>query len=208
VIDLLKGKLSLRRTFWIYGVGIWILLSLGFARGIRFALSSQVIDPGSATVAIIAIYLLYTCMMPFAIWRSAGNYKGKRIWAIAARIYAALMYGIFLFPMIGHLVPLSLNPNTAFTINRLHPSHRMPFVGFWKENRHEQFGVAIDDAGNGLYSISFCGPGGCFEPTQWRKNTTIVNDPSYRVIDKDTIEFVSGHESSIYRRFTEGVAER
>jgi hypothetical protein len=64
--------------------------------------------------------------------------------------------------------------------------------------------VAIADAGNNLYSISFCGPGGCFEPGEWVPNTTIKNDPHYRIINDDTIEFVGKNNSTIYKRFTKG----
>lgn len=187
IFDLYKGKLSLPRTFWIFGVAIWLFLSLGLSRCINFALSCNNIEPSIAVIGIMAVYLIYTCSIPFAIWKSASHYNGKKIWSVLAKIYALLMYGVFVWPAVSHMIPLSLNPNTAFVINRLHPTPQKPFIGFWKNNSYEQFGVAIDDAGNGLYSISFCGPGGCFEPGEWRRNTTIVNDPSYRIINEDTI---------------------
>lgn len=66
-----------------------------------------------------------------------------------------------------------------------------PFAGFWKPyDCTKPWGLAIAPAGSpGLYSVSFCGPGGCFEPGTYRPNTTLVNDASmYWVIDPDTIE--------------------
>jgi hypothetical protein len=202
IIDFYKGKFSLPRTFWIFGVAIWLIFTLGLSRCIKFALSFNNIEPGIAVIGIMFFYLAYTCSIPFAIWKSATHYDGKKIWTVLAKIYAVLMYGVFLFPALSHKIPLSINPNTAFVINKLHPTQRMPFIGFWKGNSYEQFGVAIADAGNGLYSLSFCGPGGCFEPGEWRQNTTIVNDPRYRIIDSNTIEFVGTNDSSIYKRFT------
>ncbi len=66
------------------------------------------------------------------------------------------------------------------------PTH--PLAGFWKHSTcADPFGLAIAPAGD-LYSVSFCGPGGCFEPGTYRPNTKIVDDPSYRVINNDTIE--------------------
>ncbi|MFO1494435.1 MAG: hypothetical protein U1F26_07235 [Lysobacterales bacterium] len=63
-----------------------------------------------------------------------------------------------------------------------------PLAGFWKQSTcADRFGLAIAPAGD-QYSVSFCGPGGCFEPGTYRPNTKIVDDPAYRVIDNDTIE--------------------
>lgn len=67
-----------------------------------------------------------------------------------------------------------------------------PYSGFWKdENCNDSFGWAIGPAGEGLYYISFCGPGGCFAEGTYRPNTTIINDPKYNVADENTIDFWS-----------------
>lgn len=65
-----------------------------------------------------------------------------------------------------------------------------PYAGFWKPNDcTPSFGLAIAPAGSpGQYSVSFCGPGGCFSPGTYRPNTTLVNDDKYWVIDSNTIE--------------------
>jgi len=71
------------------------------------------------------------------------------------------------------------------------PTQTHPYAGFWKEGScAEQFGLAIAPAGE-LYSVSFCGPGGCFAPGTYRPNTKLVGDPQYRIINNDTIE-ISG----------------
>jgi hypothetical protein len=69
-----------------------------------------------------------------------------------------------------------------------HVSWGVDYTGFWKGDCSDAFGIQIKPAENQLYSVSFCGPGGCFSPGEWRPNTTIVNDPKYRVIDDNTIE--------------------
>jgi hypothetical protein len=69
-----------------------------------------------------------------------------------------------------------------------------PFAGFWKRpGCGDNFGLAIAPAGPGVYSVSFCGPGGCFKPGAYRPNTGLVGDAAYRVVDADAIE-VRGRE--------------
>jgi hypothetical protein len=206
--DLYKGKLGLPRTFWIFGVAIWLFISLIFSACLKLIPSFHNINPIIVLAGIMAVYLIYTGLIPIAIWRSTKPYNGKQIWKVLAKLYAVLMYGVFLLPALSHVIPLSLNPKTAVVIDNLHPTVQMPFIGFWKVNKHQQFGVAIADAGKGMYSISFCGPGGCFEPGEWTPNTTIVNDSHYRIIDENTIEFVETNRSTIYRRFTKGLPNK
>lgn len=61
------------------------------------------------------------------------------------------------------------------------------YTGFWKTDCKDGFGVQIKPAGNQMYSVSFCGPGGCFEPGEWTLNTRIDGDPNYRVISPEKI---------------------
>jgi hypothetical protein len=80
------------------------------------------------------------------------------------------------------------------------PTATHPFAGFWKEgNCADEFGLAIAPAGP-LYSVSFCGPGGCFDPGTYRPNTKLIDDPHYRVIDGDTIEVSGGNGFAKYVR--------
>lgn len=76
------------------------------------------------------------------------------------------------------------------------------FTGFWKEKCTDAFGLQIKPFDKKLYSVSFCGPGGCFSPGEWTPNTTIVNDPKYRVIDYETIEVKKGSRWDRYVKCT------
>ena len=72
------------------------------------------------------------------------------------------------------------------------PEH--PYAGHWQERACDHdFGLAIAPAGPATYSVSFCGPGGCFKPGTYRPNTTIVRDSNYRIRGPDVIE-VSGSD--------------
>jgi len=66
------------------------------------------------------------------------------------------------------------------------------FTGFWKARCSDAFGVQIKKQTGNLYSVSFCGPGGCFEPGTWMPNTPIVGDPQYRSINPTTLELKHG----------------
>ena len=66
-----------------------------------------------------------------------------------------------------------------------------PYVGIWKTSLDDNFGIIIEKAKDEMYSISFFGPGGRFQPGKWMPNTKVKDDPKYTIIDKDTIEFSS-----------------
>lgn len=70
------------------------------------------------------------------------------------------------------------------------PTADHPYAGFWKSNDcTDRWGLAISPSSSpGLYSVSFCGPGGCFTPGTYRPETTLTNDEKYWVIDVNTIE--------------------
>lgn len=62
------------------------------------------------------------------------------------------------------------------------------FTGMWKEDCQEKFGLQIKPAGDDLYSVSFCGPGGCFKPGSYRPNTKIVGDPLYEQVSESKLK--------------------
>src|SRR5690348_8199717 len=55
------------------------------------------------------------------------------------------------------------------------------FTGVWKRNCSDYYGVKIEPAAAGLYSVSFCGYG-CFAPGTWMPNTSIVSDAHYKIV--------------------------
>jgi hypothetical protein len=72
------------------------------------------------------------------------------------------------------------------------PSSDHPLAGFWKqESCEEPWGWAIGPVSSGLYYISICGPGGCFDTGEYRPNTTLYDDPNYKVVDQNTLMFQS-----------------
>ena len=90
---------------------------------------------------------------------------------------------------------------TSHTIGtKLIPSSDHPFTGLWRRDCDNNFGLAVQPAGPSAYSISFCGPGGCFEPGTYRLNSPIEGDPQYRIVDSDTIEVSTTSGFQTYHR--------
>ena len=80
-------------------------------------------------------------------------------------------------------------------------------AGFWKTDCDDGFGVKIEHAGGDLYSLSFCGPGGCFAPGAWRPNSPIFGDKAYGVLGADAIQLPFGEGFDTYHRCSTQVPE-
>ena len=78
-----------------------------------------------------------------------------------------------------------------------------PLIGFWKNRCQDNFGLAINKAVENGYSISFCGPGGCFKPDSYRPDSPIYGDTDYQVIDESTLRVKGRDGFSIYFRCPE-----
>jgi hypothetical protein len=71
------------------------------------------------------------------------------------------------------------------------------YAGFWKTQCSLAFGLQIAPVSESLYSVSFCGPGGCFMPGTYRPNTPIEGDPLYEVVSSSEIKVRASDASSI-----------
>lgn len=76
------------------------------------------------------------------------------------------------------------------------------FTGFWKAKCTDAFGIQVKKQPGNLFSVTFCGPGGCVSPGKWTPNTRIVGDPKYRVIDASTFEIQTAQGWSRYTKCT------
>jgi len=79
------------------------------------------------------------------------------------------------------------------------------FTGFWKWHCSDAWGVQIKKQTGNLFSVSFCGPGGCAEPGEWMPNTPIIGDPRYRSINSTTLAFQHGDEWQTLTKCTSDV---
>lgn len=79
------GQVPLWRAYWIYGVVV-----NGLLFGIAGTLLVLMIGLRPLMIAHLAFVFVATAFNLVAVWRSAGNYTGPRVWAILARIACVL----------------------------------------------------------------------------------------------------------------------
>jgi hypothetical protein len=94
----------------------------------------------------------------------------------------------------------------AFIAAKNHPGVKdvtKDFTGLWKEKCDQSFGLHIKHYGDeGKYSIVFCGPGGCGDPSESHP-TFITGDKGYEVVSEDELIKINNFgKRHTYRRCT------
>ena len=119
--------------------------------------------------------------------------------ALKALLYMMVVLVLIVFGLIIYKDQI-IQPNWHVEHNAVR-SNSHPLAGFWKSGGCSgEWGLAIGPAGDGLYYISFCGPGGCFEEGAYVPITAIENDPKYNVTNENTIEVMTKKGWSTYAR--------
>ncbi len=93
LLRLFRGEVSLYVTYWIYGSLVG--LGLGVVQTAIEANYYDLVSTEVGSLAIAGFYWLvvaYTFFILVAIWRSAGKYDGRPVWATLARL--AVVFGI------------------------------------------------------------------------------------------------------------------
>jgi hypothetical protein len=211
----LVGSLAIIVAFWCAWFPVFMLLVL-----IDLVVTG---DRGGATpdhaIHLLwrgALYLLiYGCAFwaSIGVWRSVATVLGK------TRTPAVARAGATIFALVAMLIILSagelasiaswrygLDISDTYDSKRtsdnaslsLKPTSKFPFTGFWKQDCDLEVGVAIEKESRWLNSYHFenCGTSGC----GFWKVSSIVNDPQYRVIDQNTIEFEDMAKPTLYHR--------
>jgi hypothetical protein len=176
----------------IANVDWWLIINLGF----------------TVYYVVIVSLIAYGITAAIPVWRSAAT--RTNVIKYATRGIATLV-AIAQVASVGAvayaLVSTKFGGDTEHAIDRLAektaiPSKSHPMAGFWKSNPADDFGLAIAPAEGRLYSVSFCGPGGCFEPDTYRPNTPLIGDGNYQVLSSDIL-LVRGRDGwSRYTRVT------
>ncbi len=73
------------------------------------------------------------------------------------------------------------------------------YSGDWKRNCGDSIGLKIRHSIVGLYSITFCGPGGCFKPGTYLPDSAIDGDPQYEVVS--TVEIRVRQKSGEFQSY-------
>ena len=110
LVQLWRGQVALAVTFWLWGVGVNVLLTVFFAYGVRPGRIVGLLDRayvvfGVGVNALLTLfftyavtpgriagllYLVYYLFMVVAIWRSSERYRGPKVWGALARISVIL----------------------------------------------------------------------------------------------------------------------
>jgi phosphoglycerol transferase MdoB-like AlkP superfamily enzyme len=94
--ELWRGDIPLSRTFWLFGFGVNLLLTIAL---LYLSFQAEIL---TTTIGMIFYFLLLLCSIlygPFiliAIWRSANKYQGFQRNAIAAKIMVIIGWGKYL----------------------------------------------------------------------------------------------------------------
>jgi hypothetical protein len=206
-----KGELSLAKTFWVGWVLPNIIVQLLISSNLFNQLLGKSINISLALYTFLAfgtpiLFVIYQLFMAVSIWRSANNYEGKKLWCVIAKGILVVFGLIFISISVLGIFALSKvdtndpGKNSRNIIKFLKQDNEYPYIGFWKNQCNDDFGLSVDKAGNGYYSVSFCGPGGCFKPGTYRPNTKLIGDSAYKVIDNNTIEVQGADGYSTYMR--------
>lgn len=210
-----RGELSLPVTFWLFGVVGFALLGIASSFVVERLLASastQVLR--AAAVAVTITGLSYLIAVLVGVWRSASRYTGPRAWPVLARIAVILVLVLnavmvtqisYLFTVEGINTPGKTSDNIA---GSLMPQATHPYVGFWKVTCSDKYGLAIAPSSDRLYSVSFCGPSGCFKPGTYRSNTPLVGDSDYKIIDTNTIDVLTNEGFVRYYRCADATGKK
>jgi hypothetical protein len=206
-----RGELGLYKTFWLGWVLPSVILSWVMStnyfrsiivKSIRISVPLNLL----LTFGPPAVFFVYQIFMVISTWRSANQYTGKKIWSMAAKGIAAV-YILALLSVVGFSLFMwskldiyDSGKNSANIVQFLKEDPAYPLIGFWKNQCSENFGLSINKVVDGLYSVSFCGPGGCFKPGTYRPNTKLIGDPAYKIIDNDTIQVKGSDGFVTYKR--------
>jgi hypothetical protein len=84
--NLWRGELPLGVTFWVYGVGVTVVITIAHVM-LASLLGVPIESTRHSVVALVAIAgMLWRIFTWIAIWRSADNYNGPRHWRILAKV--------------------------------------------------------------------------------------------------------------------------
>ena len=206
---LLRGEMSLARTFWLFGaLGTAAIVFVFYAWDL-VQLVLVLVRPDNyfrrmyiSTALNALVTIAFLAIVTLSVWRSAQRYEGSRSWTVLAKL-GVLIFALILLSntaarvYVGGIVALGddskdiADPNrTSLNASKsLKRDDRFPYTGFWQVKCDpSNVGITIEGEWRLFkkpYRLEFCGAQGC----GLRGYGKIVDDPEFHVIDINTIEF-------------------
>lgn len=79
------------------------------------------------------------------------------------------------------------------------------YAGFWKAKCDDTFGLRIKSVNEqGMYTVTFCGPGGCGDDQEERR-TYIVGDQHYNIVSETELQVGPPGNRSTYKKCSDGM---
>lgn len=200
-----RGQFSLARTFWLG----WAIPIVGGNLAVSFAAWWLINNFGLVIFYAFVVFVVgYGIGVVVPVWRSATVYNGSKVLKHAARLVATvasatqiITVGVIVYTLASLKFGFAPTHDADRTAEKMAvPSESHPLAGFWKSSPTDNFGLAIAPAEGKLYSVSFCGPGGCFKPGTYRPNTPLIGDKDYQVTSTDTLLVYGQDGWSTYQR--------
>ncbi len=93
VTALWRGEVPLAKTGWLYGLlGLLLAIPITLLSGLGLVSAARPL-----LLTLSAAILLYAPFIAVAVWRSAGNYRGKFAWRLLAKgsvLFVALQIAV------------------------------------------------------------------------------------------------------------------
>jgi hypothetical protein len=214
-----RGELPLEKAFWAYAVGGYAAIFLGaalvtyaFGAIVLFGALGGGSLPSNAQFLVIFTVVLalqivasgvFIFFVPIGVWRSASRDEGGRpIWRALAKTFVVALAVLLACNVVTAVTAArnafegaggaSTDPKrTSRTAGKsLKPNPEYPYTGFWQAGvcDPDNIGITLEGAkrwGKPTYRVDFCGLYGC----QFRSYNSVVHDPEFKIIDKNTLEF-------------------
>ncbi|OGW55231.1 MAG: hypothetical protein A2Z46_09315 [Nitrospirae bacterium RBG_19FT_COMBO_55_12] len=135
LISLWKGKLSLRVSFWLFG----IVLPAAYIAITRYATS---LPEGWTVLTGLGLWLIYGVFISIAIWRSSSNYPGPKIWKYLARISMGIAWFIWMGMVLLFFYFVVLVPHDFFRTFSVKPAENIDTAA-WETYRNEKYAYLV-----------------------------------------------------------------
>lgn len=108
VKTLWRGEISLLKTFWLFGLCVNLLFSVGI--NYFLIINPQALSTSAGYISfwvLKAFTLIYFPFIYISIWRSANKYKGSTVWAMLAKLMVIIGWGHYIMGILSLFVDKS-----------------------------------------------------------------------------------------------------
>ena len=123
-----------------------------------------------------------------AVGRSASRYDGPAVFVWSAWLIVLVVYvgGLFLVGISWYFFPPDLSATSLNIQKKIQYDPEYPYIGFWKIDCADPFGLVVEKADAGAYFVRFCAPLACFRKGPMNR-VKFGEESFYQIIDDATM---------------------